>query len=116
MALTVKTKNAKALLSAIKKAIDDKTIDTWTYDSDGDFTHSPEQWKNKAWFKPATILKPDELRFGLYGQNEINTTVLVYAVYHGRFAEMLLNHFDKDITEITTSSMPTFIDNITTGK
>lgn len=52
MSVRVTTTKPKALLSSIKQAIDDKKIETWEYDSDGDFTHSPKQWKNEAWMRP----------------------------------------------------------------
>jgi hypothetical protein len=44
MAVIIPTSKPNALVAAIKKAIDDKKIDTWEYDKDGDFTHKPEQW------------------------------------------------------------------------
>jgi hypothetical protein len=34
----------------------------------------------------------------------------VYAVYHGRFAEMLLAHFDKEFSEARASAMPAAAD------
>ena len=92
MALTVSTSSPQALLKAIKEAIDDKKIDTWIYDSDGDFTHAPDQWRNKAWFCPKIVA--GALQFGLLGQKKTIMTKVVYSVYHGRFAEMLLTHFD----------------------
>lgn len=111
MSLIVKTKNAKELLDEIKKAIDAKRIETWSYDSSGDFTHTPEQWKTKAWLRPQ--LGNDEVKFGFLGNTTIITTKMIYAVYHGRFAEMILSHFDEKIISIETSAMPTSIDAIT---
>lgn len=111
MALIVKTSNPSGLLSEIKKAIDSKSIQTWSYDSDGDFTHTPEQWQFKAWMRPKII--NGELQFGFLGHNEVNTTKLLYAVFHGRFAEMLLNHFDDKLTNVAATAMPTSIDKIT---
>lgn len=114
MALIVKTANPKDLLSDIKKAIDSKSIQTWTYDSEGDLTHSPEQWQYKAWMTPKIF--PGELHFGFVGNTEVVTTKLIYAVYHGRLAEMLLNHFDNKFTNVQATSMPTSIDRITQNK
>jgi hypothetical protein len=34
----------------------------------------------------------------------------VYGVFHGRFTEMLLTHFDTQISNVTASSMPAFGD------
>tara|TARA_R110001583_G_C5584277_1_gene403161 strand:- start:860 stop:1207 length:348 start_codon:yes stop_codon:yes gene_type:complete len=115
MALIIKTNDPSKLLSSIKKAIDTDKIRTWSYDSDGDFTHSPEQWKNKAWLRVKTKGN-NELSFGILGQKEINTSKLIYAIYHGRFSEMLLSHFDNELSEIKVTSMPTSIDTITTNK
>jgi hypothetical protein len=48
MAVRVSTTHPSSLLAAIKKAIDARHVDTWSYDSDGDFTHTPLQWAKKA--------------------------------------------------------------------
>jgi hypothetical protein len=96
MALTVKTPQPAQLLAKIKKAIDDKKIDTWSYDPDGDFTHNPPQWKGKAWLKPK--IEQGELTFGILGQKDVQMLREVYGVYHGRFIEMLLVHFQQDFT------------------
>jgi hypothetical protein len=31
---------------------------------------------------------------------------VVYGVYHGRFVEMLLNHFDNRFSEATVTALP----------
>jgi len=100
MALTVLTNNPKGLLAAIYKGIDDGNIDTWGYDKDGDFTHTPTQWKDKAWLKPDA---GDQLRFKIIGQKSVPLSKEIYAVYHGRFSEMLLAHFDDRLTAVTAS-------------
>ena len=102
MAVIVKTSNPSTLLKKIKKAIDDKKIDTWSYDDDGDFTHTPEQWRSKAWLKPK--IYSSELRFGILGQKETKMTTYIYGIYHGRFIEMLLNHFDSDFTQASATA------------
>lgn len=110
MALIVKTSNPQGLLTEIKKAIDSNSIQTWSYDSDGDFTHIPEQWKFKGWMSPKILI--GELHFGFLGNQEVVTTKLIYAIYHGRFAEMLLNHFDDKFSSVQATSMPTDLDRI----
>lgn len=114
MAVIVKTLDPASLLTNIKKAIDAKEIQTWSYDSDGDFTHTPEQWQFRAWLRPKQV--NGELQFGFIGNENVVTTKLIYAVFHGRFAEMLLNHFDDKLSTIETTAMPTSIDNITYDK
>lgn len=108
MALIIKTTNPSGLLAEIKKSIDSKAIETWSYDSDNDFTHTAEQWIKKAWLRPK--IYTGELRFGILGRKDTALTKLVYAIYHGRFAEMLLNHFDKEFSEVKATAMPIDID------
>ena len=48
MAIFIRTKNPKKLLEDLKKEINDKKIDTWQYDDDGDFYHVQNQWKFKG--------------------------------------------------------------------
>ena len=45
MAVHILTSTPNTLLTKIKAAIDKGEIDTWSYDANGDFTHTPEQWK-----------------------------------------------------------------------
>lgn len=109
MAILVKTQNPAGLLKAIKKAIDDENIDTWSYDNDGDFTHTPEQWKNKAWLRPK--IYEGELRFGILKQKNVELKKVIYGVYHGRFIEMLLTHFDDDFSTASATAKKTEPDN-----
>ena len=107
MALLVETETPQELLDAINEAIDQDLVRTWAYDEDGDFTHTAEQWQNRAWMAPEVL--DNELRLCIFGSN---VTVRVYAVYHGRFAEMLLAHFDTMFTNITLTAQPDFDDTI----
>ena len=106
MAITVKTSNAKALLAAIKKDIDDGHIDTWKYDSAGDFFHDVAQWRGLAWLRPDASSK--DLVLGIVGQKDVDMTKAVYGVYHGRFIEMLLTHFDNSfsIADASAAGVP----------
>lgn len=113
MALIVKTNNPKGLLEAIKKSIDSKSVQTWSYDSDGDFTHTPDQWKTKGWMRPK--VNNGELHFVFLGNKQVTTTKLIYAIYHGRFAEMLLNHFDDSFSRVEATALPTTGDSISKG-
>lgn len=105
MAVRFKTKAPLKLLAAYKKAIDDGHVSTWSYDSDGDFTHTPDQWIRKAWLRPA-ITDGQELAFYILTPKETKLSSLVYAVYHGRFIESILNHCDSLFTHGSASAMP----------
>ncbi len=99
MAIFVVTPSPKALLTSIYKAIDDGHVVTWEYDADGDFTHATQpdnQWRHKAWMRPKTI--DGALTFGIIKRKGEDLSKEVYAVYHGRFIEMLLAHFDADFS------------------
>jgi hypothetical protein len=112
MALTIQTASPNALLTAIKHAIDEKHVETWSYDDDGDFTHTPTQWKNRAWLRPK--VETGALRFGLLGQQGVAMTKLIYGVYHGRFIEMLLAHFDESFSIAKASARTdSSVDNFT---
>ena len=103
MAIYVKCQKPKDLLEKIKKTVDNSSIITWKYDDDGDFYHSPEQWVHSGWLRP--YIEENGLVFGLLGPEGKNMSTLSYAVYHGRFIEMLLIHFDSDCS-INTSKGP----------
>jgi hypothetical protein len=105
------TKTPHALLSKIKKAIDEKKITTWSYNKDGYFTHTPDQWKAKAWLLPK-VVETTELRFGIIRPQNSSVSSEVYAVYHGRFIEMMLAHFDTEFGSGAASALPTAADNI----
>jgi hypothetical protein len=114
MAIIVKTSNPAGLLQAIYKAIDNESVVTWEYDSDNDFTHKPEQWYQKAWLRPSIpVNTTGELHFGiLISSTNYGQSVTLYGVYHGRFIEMLLNHFDDRFTSAAATALPTSRDSI----
>ena|ERR1700761_3274427 len=97
MALIFTTPDPAQLLKEIKAGIDNKDIETWVYDADGDFTHKPTQWYQKAYLRPK--IYTGELRFGILNASGTELSRLHYAVYHGRFIEMLLTHFDEKFTK-----------------
>jgi hypothetical protein len=105
MALIIETTRPQALLNSFKKAIDDKKVETWSYDADGDFTHSPEQLKSKAWLRP--IFVEGKLKFGIIKLANTNVSKLIYGIYHGRFIEMLLAHFDSEFSLATATAQIT---------
>jgi len=102
MAITIKSQNPAALLAAIKKAIDDDEVETWEYDAHGDFTHTPAQWIHHAWLRPT--VSPGQLTFGIVPNQKKILSSLIYGIYHGRFIEMLLSHFEDKFTDAVASA------------
>lgn len=114
MAIFVQTETPSRLVREIKEYIDDKKITTWMYDKDGDFTHDTDQWRFNAWIRP--FIEKNRVVFGILCRNDRNLSVVDYAIYHGRFVEMLLTHFDKQCNEIKVSSLATTYDSVTASK
>lgn len=96
------TESPDKLLAAIKIGIDKGHIETWEYDGDGDFTHTPPQWRYKAWLRP--VIVSGSLRFGILSRKDIDLSTETYAVYHGRFIEMILAHLDSLFTVASASA------------
>ncbi|OGK37540.1 hypothetical protein A3F60_00215 [Candidatus Roizmanbacteria bacterium RIFCSPHIGHO2_12_FULL_39_8] len=113
MALYFKTANPNKLLSEFRKAIDAEKILTWSYDSDGDFTHTVDQWKHKAWLRPK--IQNGRLELFIIPPKNSNISSLVYAIYHGRFIESILVHCDKYFESGTATAFPEGSDNVSQG-
>ncbi len=115
MAVIVQTPTPSKLLADIKTAIKEGHVKTWLLDTDGDLTHEPEQFRNKAWLNPT--VGPGVLLFGLLGQTNVTMTKPLYGIYHGRFIEMLLSHFDDEFTSVTaTAQKESNVDHFKTAK
>lgn len=110
MAIIVHTDRPRSLLRAIYLAVDAGKVRTWSYDQDGDLTHAVTQWRDQAWFQPRVLL--DRLVFNIVAPRGTTLLGVTYAVYHGRFAEMLLAHFDTHFERINLTSMPTDNDTV----
>lgn len=108
MAIYVKTDTPGRLVENIKKKIDEHKIDTWSVDSDNDFTHDVDQWRKKAWIRYR--IEDGRVVFYVICRKDANMTIVEYAVYHGRFVEMLLAHFDKECDAIEVSPLATSYD------
>ena len=105
MAIHFKTSTPKKLIAAYKKAVDDGHVTTWSYDGDGDFTHTVEQWSGKAWLRPR-VIEGKELVLHILAPRETELSSAAYAVYHGRFIESMLRHCDKLFVDGRASAMP----------
>jgi hypothetical protein len=108
MAIIVSTSDPRALLLNIKSAIRDKTVSGWICDSDGDFTQASEQWKERAWLRPA--IYGDKIIFTTFPPSNVTMSGTVYASYHAQFIQMLLRHFDTKFDEVSASALPKYGD------
>lgn len=110
MSIYVKTGNPNKLINDINEKIKNTAIDTWSVDRDGDYTHTAQQWQYHAWIHP--IIEPGRVVFAILGRTSENLSVIDYAIYHGRFVEMLLAHFDQQCISIEVSSLASNYDNV----
>jgi hypothetical protein len=111
MAVYFDTKTPNKLIKAFKKAIDDGHVVTWSYDKDGDFTHTAKQWVNRAWLRPE-IIEGTRLSLFIVPPLETNIDSEVYAIYHGRFIESMLRHCDSLFSDGRATAMPDGSDKI----
>lgn len=105
MAIAFTTNVPRDLLADFKKKIDNKEVVTWSYDAQGDFTHTPDQWRNKAWLRP--VIEAGNLRFNILGNKSVLTTWAIYGVYQGRFIESMTTHCHDLFTISSATSKPT---------
>lgn len=107
MAIFVQTSNPKNLIDKIYKAISRGDIDTWVADKFhlNYLTHitSDRQWYQQAWM--GYQIEQDQVVFCMIGRPGIPISIPEYAIYHGRFSEMLLAHFDHDFDYIYITAL-----------
>lgn len=119
--MAIKLKGASAeITSKIISEIANQKIKTWSHSKFGAtdyFTHDVPsgQW-GKAWIKETkrTPLLDGkyEVTYTVHTVKGTNMSSITYAVYHGRFAEMLLSHFDSLFQEIELTSLPRWGDTV----
>lgn len=110
MAVYFTTAAPQDLLEQLRLLVDQGRIKTWSYDADGDFTHTAEQWRNKAWLRPS--VGPGQLAFYILAPLQKGMTRAVYGVYHGRFIEAALNHADTMFVSAWASAFAQENDNV----
>jgi hypothetical protein len=104
MAVIVHVPDPQTLLDAIRAAARAGKFSTWSMDADGDFTHSAEQWKLKAWFRPK--VSEGRIIFSILTPQKKDMTKGIYAAYHGHFIELLLIHFDAQFQRAEATALP----------
>ncbi len=111
MAITFETSNPSNLLSTFKRLIAARHVQTWSCDADGDFTHTPDQWRNKAFLRPS--VQSGRLVFTMLGNTRVVTTWEIYAVYQGRFIEAMISHCHDSFSTAAATANPSTSDQLT---
>lgn len=104
MSLMLETQDPKELVQLIIKEIASGQIATWQYEKGKGFTHttSSDQWEDRAYLIPKS--NGNKLYFGIRMPKNEEDSAIVYGVYLGRFAEMLLSHFDNYFEKLVITS------------
>ncbi|MBA8734191.1 hypothetical protein [Chromobacterium violaceum] len=110
MAIFVTTKAPEKLLAAIRQAITEGKVETWSLYAEDYFTHSVKQWTHRAWLRAR--VEERRIVFNILPSKGKVVSHTVYGIYHGRFIEMLLNHFDKQFESASATALPTTSDRI----
>lgn len=104
--ITVKTrKDPRFLIDKLIAFLNEKSIDTWEIDDEDDFTLSSEKYRFKAWMTVDKRLRTNSFNICIIESKKYPMTKSIYAAYHCKFAEMLLEYFDTDIERIEISSL-----------
>lgn len=104
--ITVKTrKDPQFLIDKLIAFFYEKSIDTWEIDDEDDFTLSSEKYRFKAWMTVDKRLRTKSFNICIIESKKYPMTKSIYAAYHCKFAEMLLEYFDTDIERIEISSL-----------
>ncbi|MBV8364664.1 MAG: hypothetical protein JO193_08885 [Candidatus Eremiobacteraeota bacterium] len=96
------------MLNLLIEGVKSRRIQTWIYLESGYFTHEPMQWRNLAFLQPSTL--GNNLCINIVKPQNSLVSAETYAVYHGRFIEMLVAHFPKEFTNATASARPSWTD------
>ena len=108
--ITITTKNApKQLVEKINAFIKNKRITTWDIDNENDYILNLDEYRYKAWMSIDDRIEGYTLHFCIIESRKYAMTKEIYAVYHTRFAEMLLEYFDTEIVKLQIS--PLLVDN-----
>jgi hypothetical protein len=110
MAIIVNCDQPRVLLRQIREGIEDGLVRGWSYDEDGDFSYTVARWEGRAWLRPR--IRGDRLTLNIVTPRGQQMTTMTYAVYHARFAQMLLTHFDSEFDDVRISASPNVHDEV----
>jgi hypothetical protein len=91
----------------VKSSIAAGTVETWLCDRDGDFSLTAEQWRFKAWLRGVVNPDSDSLILRIFPPQDTVMSKTVYAIYHARFVEMPLTHFDTRFDSVRATALST---------
>lgn len=111
MAVIFKTNNPALLQRLIYQAVDNGTLQTWSRRGQTlELTHTlGGQWGNLAWLTPVDIVaNSTELKFKIHfpANADLDRIRAIYAVYQGRFIEIITTHLYNNFEFGASTSKP----------
>jgi len=105
MAIHFSTSTPKQLLTHFDARIAQKEpkgkITTWRKQDDF-YTHTSDQWKEKAWLWATA--HQGKLTFNIAPSKGATLTLVAYAYYHGHLIETFINHFVEEFSSGTATA------------
>lgn len=96
MEIVALTNEAQILKDAIDEKIENKELRTWKIVKNSKkenlYTHTPEQWLEKAMVKP--LVEKDKVRFRIVWWRNVTSDEATSGYILGRFTEILMVHFN----------------------
>lgn len=115
MAIIIETIDVNGLLNAIKEEIKAGKITGWeiyAHENVEYFTQTVGSWKKQAYFRAMPFPKENKLKLAFYGAGK-PVKRIVYAEYHGRFIQVLLDKFEHKFKWVSAGSKALSIDKFT---
>ena len=103
--ITITTTNPRGLVDKLNTFIKEKKTTEWELDEENDYVLNLPDLKYKAWMTVNEGSNGNQLKIGIIESTKYRLTKYVYSVYHCRFAELILENFDIDISSIEISSL-----------
>lgn len=102
MALVVASPDPNGCLRSLKAFVDTH-IYGWTCDSDGDFTQTDPNWRNRAWLRPR--IGSGTITFTIVPPARTKVTAGVYASFHAAFVDLLLRTVDQKFNDVRVTAL-----------
>lgn len=108
MAILITLNREIDMADELRQLLERNLSDVWTMDTDHDMTMCSPQLAYHAWIRiKQEDVEKKQVTFAIVSSTQYKLTTSLYAVYHSRFAELLLTYFDKEIKDLEINPLLT---------
>jgi hypothetical protein len=107
MAVTIATPDAQLLRKKILAKLEQQAVVGWGNHGQS-FTLTSPEWSGKAWVR--AFPEPGQLVLGLVPAEGVEMSKELYAVYQARLIEMLLTHFQGEMSSLEVTAAVSYPD------